>query len=693
MQWSPDRNAGFSRADPQRLFLPPIMDPVYGYQAVNVEAQTRDRSSLLNWMKRMLQVRKSSRAFGRGTLRFIRPGNRKVFVYLREYGEDTILCVANLARSAQPVEIDLAPYKGRVPVELLGRTTFPPIGELPYLLTLPGYGFYWFALRADAQPPVWHEERLQREDLPTLVLVDAWKSFFAEQLPAWRSSVAARLRGHLEERVLPDFIGNQRWFAGKGSAITRAGLLDHVAWDSDSGHFLVAVFDVETRHGRAPYFIPLTLVFEDTEETRLTRLQPAAIARVRQQATVGVLADALADEAFCRRLVDAIGEGAQLPTAHGAIRFTPTGAFAELRGDRGADLALSAPRAQGSNTSVRLGDNLFLKAYRHLQPGTSPELEVGRFLTDVARFPNIVPIAGAAEYYDAQGTPHAIALLQAWVQNQGDAWDYTVNYLARFLEDRRSAANVAEASHGLYLEFARTLGRRTAELHGALAMPSADGSFGREEVAREDLEAWRAKVREEAGRTLEQLAQAESLAGDVQELRKALLAKRERLLGLAQTMAPAETCGPKIRLHGDLHLGQVLLQRDDVVFVDFEGEPARSLAERRMKHSPLRDVAGVLRSFDYARHAALRRVPSQPGEDRARWNELTLAWERETREVFLRAYASSARSVGLYESLDACGSLQRLFELEKALYELRYELENRPDWIAIPLASLVEAVR
>jgi maltose alpha-D-glucosyltransferase / alpha-amylase len=321
----------------------------------------------------------------------------------------------------------------------------------------------------------------------------------------------------------------------------------------------------------------------------------------------------------------------------------------------------------------------------------SPELEVGRFLTDVARFPNIVPIAGAAEYYDGEGTPHAIALLQAWVQNQGDAWDYTVNYLVRFLEDRRSAAHATETSHGLYLEFARTLGRRTAELHGALAMPGGDGAFGREEVSRQDLTHWRDRVHEEAVRTLEQLEQAEGLAPDVVALRTTLLARRERLLERARAIGPAEMCGPKIRLHGDLHLGQVLLQRDDVVFVDFEGEPARPLAERRTKHSPLRDVAGVLRSFDYARHAALRRVPSQPGEDRARWHELTTAWERETREVFLRAYTTSARSVGLYDSLEACRSLLALFELEKALYELRYELENRPDWVAIPLTSLLEA--
>src|SRR5579862_4170757 len=183
MQWSPDRNAGFSRADPQRLYLPPIMDPIYGYQAVNVEAQTRDRSSLLNWMKRMLQVRKTSQAFGRGTLRFIRPGNRKVLVYLREYKNDVIVCVANLARTAQPVEVNLSEFKGTVPIELIGRTPFPPVGELPYLLTLPGYGFYWFQLSREVQPPSWHEERLQRDELPVLVLFDEWSSFFPERVP------------------------------------------------------------------------------------------------------------------------------------------------------------------------------------------------------------------------------------------------------------------------------------------------------------------------------------------------------------------------------------------------------------------------------------------------------------------------------------------------------------------------------
>src|SRR6185503_16048724 len=246
MQWSPDRNAGFSRADPQQLYLPPIMDPIYGYEAVNVEAQTRDRSSLLNWMRRMLAVRKTSQAFGRGTLRFIRPGNRKALVYIRQYGEDTILCVVNLSRSAQPVEIDLSDHKGAVPIELLGSTAFPPIGELPYFLTLPGYGFYWFRLSREAQAPPWHDERLAPEDLPVMVLVDGWNSFFPDRVPAWRADFATKLRAQLENRVLPAYIAGQRWYAGKGSRIKRTELIDYADWTTPEGRWLICAFTVES---------------------------------------------------------------------------------------------------------------------------------------------------------------------------------------------------------------------------------------------------------------------------------------------------------------------------------------------------------------------------------------------------------------------------------------------------------------
>ncbi|WP_265942500.1 maltose alpha-D-glucosyltransferase [Dechloromonas sp. A34] len=402
MQWSPDRNAGFSKADPQRLYLPPIMDPVYGYEAVNVEAQARDPSSLLNWTRRLLAVRKGFSAFGRGSLVFLHPGNRKILAFLREYEDQTLLCVANLARTAQPVELDLATYKGRVPVELLGRTPFPPVGELPYLITLPGHGFYWFRLATGEAAPGWHENRLPPEEAPVLVFFDGWHSLFRERVVPWRIGLAEKLRAQLERETLPRFIALQRWFGSQGGAVRQAALVDHAEWNDPRGNWFLAVFRVETGAGAtasaANYFLPLTLVWESDEE-RSRAMLPATVARVRMQAQLGVLGDAFVDESFARALVDAIGAGREFSCAHGAIRCTPSAAFAALVGDDPALLTPVRPPAAQSSNSIRiLGQRLFLKLYRHLQAGICQELEIGRFLTDVAHFPNCVPVAGAIEY-------------------------------------------------------------------------------------------------------------------------------------------------------------------------------------------------------------------------------------------------------------------------------------------------------
>src|SRR5438874_5336979 len=205
MQWTPDRNGGFSRCDPTRLYLPMIMDPVYGYEAVNVEAQSRSLGSLLSWTKRLISVRKSSKVFGRGSLSFIRPANRSVLVYVRQYESEVVLCVANLSRSAQAAEIDLAAWRGRIPFEMLGRTNFPPIGESAYLVTLGPYGFYWFQLcetvgsaaTAAVRPP----------EFETLVISGG----------GWRSLVHGRTRTVLERDVLPAFLAGRRWFAERGN--------------------------------------------------------------------------------------------------------------------------------------------------------------------------------------------------------------------------------------------------------------------------------------------------------------------------------------------------------------------------------------------------------------------------------------------------------------------------------------------
>src|SRR5688572_24703428 len=400
MQWSPDRNAGFSRADPQRLYLPPIMDPIYGHQAVNVEAQSRDPGSLLNWTKRMLATRKTSRAFGRGRLTLLRPGNRKVLAYLRELGDEAILCVANLGRSAQPVELNLSRFRGRVPLELLGRTPFPPIGELPYMLTLPAHSFYWFRLATDVPVPSWHEERSAPEDVPIVVLFDGWTSFFRDRVVPWRIGMAEKTREQLETEVLPRYLQSQRWYAAKGEPIRGVRLVDHLLWDTPSGQWMLALFNTEGSAQPGCYFIPLALAWEDTEQERLKALGPVTIARVRQQASVGVLADAFGDEHFCRTVAAAIGRGGEIATMQGTLRFLPTRSYPDLAGADVGSLRISIPHGVSSNTIVNLGERLFLKGYRRVRRGVNPEVEIGRYLTDVAHFRNCVPLAGVVEHID-----------------------------------------------------------------------------------------------------------------------------------------------------------------------------------------------------------------------------------------------------------------------------------------------------
>jgi maltose alpha-D-glucosyltransferase/alpha-amylase len=693
MQWSPDRNAGFSRADPQRLYLPPIMDSVYGYEAVNVEAQSRDPSSLLNWMRRMLAVRRQSQAFGRGRLAFLKPGNRKVLAYLRELDGEVILCVANLGRSAQPVELDLRRYRGRVPVEMLGRTAFPPIGELPYLLTLPAHGFYWFRLAEDVDVPSWHQESRAPEDVPVLVLFDGWLSFFRDRVVPWRIGMAVKVREQLEQEALPRFIEAQRWYASKGEKVQRARLADHVFWEVDGVTWLLAQFDVETGAGGERYSIPLALAWEDTEEARTRMLGAAPVAKVRQQAAVGVLGDAFADEGFCRAVAAAIGAGRELTTAHARVRFVPTRAYAQIAGADLSGLEVRRAKGQSSNTVVALGERLFLKGYRRLQEGISPEVEIGRFLTEVARFPHCVPVAGAVEYLAADGATVALALLQAYVENDGDGWSYTLDYLERFLDGCRSAAEpVPPDAHGAYLALAQTLGLRTAELHRALALPSGDPAFDPEPFAAADLEAWQRRVHEEARTTLAAVdAHRREMTVPVRLDAQALLDARERLAARIDACVLPQRGTIKTRLHGDFHLGQVLLARNDFVIIDFEGEPTRTLAERRAKQSALRDVAGMLRSFDYARSAALRRV--EQGDDAARLAPVAAAWLGETSRAFLGAYAEALAGSEFFASFDDVRGLLDLAELEKALYELRYELGHRPAWAQIPLAGVLRLVQ
>jgi maltose alpha-D-glucosyltransferase/alpha-amylase len=379
MQWSPDRNAGFSRTDPQRLYLPPIMDPIFGYEAVNVEAQDRDASSLLNWMRRIIEVRQAHRVFGRGSLAFLHPGNRKILAYVREEADsesgEAVLCVANLARSAQPVELDLARFRGRVPIEMLGQTAFPPIGELPYLLTLPGHGFYWFLLSEHSEAPAWHEEGLPALKLVTLVIPEGWASLQPEQ--AQRRGPMERALALLERDVLPAYLPTRRWYAAKETGILRVVLGERQEW----ADWLLTMVRVDLDDGSAQdYFLPLSIRWERPEEdATVGAAAAAALARARQQAATGLLYDAFADAVFVWTLARAMMKPGETRFGSAQLVFSPAAIAVEPMDEKTlTDVRIPG---EGSNGAAILGDRYFLKAYRHLRPGINPEVEVGRFLT------------------------------------------------------------------------------------------------------------------------------------------------------------------------------------------------------------------------------------------------------------------------------------------------------------------------
>ncbi len=689
MQWSPDRNAGFSRADPQRLFLPPIMDPVYGYGAVNVEAQSRDPSSLLNWTRRMLTIRKGTKVFGRGALVFLEPGNRKILAYVRAYGDETVLCVANLSRSAQPVELDLSAYKGRVPIELIGRTPFPPIGDLPYLLTLHGHGFYWFRLAEGGEVPVWHEERLPPEELPLLVLFDGWRSLFRERVVPWRMTMADKVRALWEGDALPRFLNTQRWYAEKGAVPKRVAMTETAEWATPDGSFFLTLVDVGGVDRAARYFVPVSLAWETDNEARMRSVLPLTMARVRQQGTLGILGDAFADDVFCRKLVTAIREGVRFEAEAGVMQGVPVGALDEaVRPDE----PVRHPSTHSTNTAVAIGDRLFLKGYRRLQEGISPEAEMGQFLCDVAHFPYTVPVLGTLEYRPAEGSGMTLALLQAYLENQGDAWDYTLNYLENHLElclhGSMETADGEEGAHGGYLALVRTLALRTAQMHLALSVTTGDPAFDPEPLAPEDGERWVATVHAEIDETFAMLGEhLSSFPEEVQGDARALLAVRSQLLGKAALSAP--TVGHKIRYHGDYHLGQVLLQKNDFAITDFEGEPGRTITERRRKHTPLRDVASMLRSFNYAMYTALDHVATGSAEHMATLLPHARAWEWAAVSAFMESYAGAMEGTSLWETFAQAREWLSLFVLEKGFYELRYEMKNRPQSVTIPLRGLL----
>jgi maltose alpha-D-glucosyltransferase / alpha-amylase len=693
MQWSIDRNAGFSRTDPQRLYLPVIMDPIYGYQAVNVEAQSRDPGSLLNWTRRILAVRRQHQCFGRGSLEFVRPQNRKIIAYVRTFGAEIVLCVANLSQTAQAVELDLSKYKGRVPVELMGRNAFPPIGDLPYFLTLAAHGFFWMLLSDSAPPPAWHVERLPATELPVLVLSQELATFLADSVAgATPSSVARRSRQQLEQEVLPEFLRPRSWLAHDNGGLTATRLGPGSLWRNEHRTFLLSFVDAEFGGTRKRYFLPLALAWEEGPDTGALRTAEWTLAKVREHARVGVLIDAFADPAFCIGLVHCMVTDASVPFAGGELRFHSTGEVAALSTVRGQSISFVA--ADPTNTSVILDEAVFLKAYRRAEAGPNPDVEMTSFLTR-AGYRSIAQLAGSVTHITpAAGESTVLAAAFAAVGHQGDVWTYALNHLERFATTIFAAqgGTTTDSPHALFTAQMHTLGRRVGQLHCVLARASADDpAFATEPLKGADQSRWYSAIHFEADTVLGLVRErAPTLSDRAGVAAQDLLAHAEPLLVRIRELCGGSVAGLKMRHHGNLHLGKVLLVADDLLITGFEGNASLTIEERRAKDSPLRDVATLLRSFDYARATALDRVGMGRPDLREPLAPALDEWLRQSAEFFLRGYRRAVTESRCVPADDATfGSLITLFQIDDALHELRRELERRPAWIEVPIRALL----
>jgi maltose alpha-D-glucosyltransferase / alpha-amylase len=700
MQWSADRNAGFSTSNPQRLILPVTIDYEYHYQTVNVEAQEANRHSLLWWMRRLVALRRQYKAFGRGTMEFLNPANSRVVAYVRSFENETILVVANLSRFVQYVELDLSRYKGMAPIELFSHATFPLIGDLSYLLTLGPHGFVWFSIEAP-------KAGQSAVDLTNYV---------TPRIELSAPGGVLRMQGREElSEVLPRYLPRCRWFRSKAHTIKSVQIADAVSLSDGQDPLQLAFIRVDYPDIEPEtYVLPLGIAYGERAADVRSRWPEYVIADVTSSGQngsgEGVLYDATVNPQFGREMAALIDRGRRLRTQE--LQAHHTDSYHQLFGD-GEIPEPHILKVEQSNTSIVFGDRFIMKLFRKLEFGINPDIEVGRFLTDRAHFVYTPPLAGWIDYKADRNDTRNLALLQVFVPNQGDAWAFTLKELETYFEGAKTRNEppppfaksltemlddsepdlIATELIGTYLQSAQIIGQRVAELHLAFLMGDSDPDFIPEPYTTLYLRSQYQSMRNLLGRVMRLLgARISSLPKEVRPAAQAVYEHRDQIASRYDEFLKRRYSISRTRIHGDLHLGQMLYTGKDFVIIDFEGEPARPLVERRRKKSPLRDVAGMLRSFEYAGFSEMThqlQVGALGKNDYASIEPWTRFWERWVCWSFLRGYVGTSKDAGyLPKGREDLRVLLDAFTLDKAVYELGYELDNRPDWVFIPLNGI-----
>lgn len=707
MQWSPDRNAGFSRANPQKLYLPVIIDPEYHYESINVENQQRNPSSLLWWTKRNIAMRKQFKAFGRGSIEFLFPENPKILAFVRTYLDERVLVIFNLSKYFQVAEFDLSKYAGAIPEEVISQNKFPAIRESPYLFTLGPHNYVLLSLKKIEERTNIAAERT----IPELRTTTNWRTVFEGEM-----------RAKLENEILPSYLQTCRWFGGKGKIIREIKIVENLSLAQNSNGFHLLFLEVEyTEDTREVYLLPIAFAFTKKavvfSELAKEEFPQSGIARLYVGDDEGILYDGIYDSKPRESLLTMILRRRRIRGGRGELIGHQGKMFRKLLDNKNFPLNSQTLKTEQTNTSIVYEDRFYFKLFRNLREGINPDQEIAQFLTEKAGFENIPPFAGSVEYQQPGSEPMAIGLLQGFIPNQGDAWTFTLDTIRRYFEKvlskvgeipevptapasffnidlTRPPTPLLELIEGHYLEMTALLGKRTGEMHRALSSRPEEPDFAPEPFSMLYQRAVFQSMRTLLNRVLQTLKNnMRNLPKDLQEEASFVLLSEQKIVSRLHDFIGRKFSAMRIRIHGDYHLGQVLYTGKDFIIIDFEGEPERELSERRLKHSPFKDVAGMVRSFHYAVYAALFREASARPKDAPLLRPWANLWYDYASGIFLKSYLDSVKNLpfipGGREEVEV---MLKAYLLEKAIYELGYELNSRPDWVIIPLRGIRDLV-
>lgn len=700
MQWSADRNAGFSRANPQKLYLPVTIDPEYHYETVNVENQEQNQTSFLWWVKRVIAMRKNFKAFGRGAIEFLHPDNPKILAFLRKYQDEIILVVINLSRFSQVAELDLSPYAGYTPVEVFSKNPFPTIQEKPYIMTLGFHNYFWFVLKKEVE--VSSEKKVR--EISLLKSKSSWIELFSSQL-----------KTKIESMILPQFLMEQRWFGSKSEKILKTNITEIIPVKNQNSMSILLLVRV-SYYAKAEEYYHIPLSFLETEQAKkfLSEKPQSVLFQFQSPGQEGIVYDAALDSSFHQTLLQLIGRRRIISAAEGKIKAYHSKYFRQVYNliDKFEHSQLLT--TEQSNSSIVYDRQLIFKLFRKLGEGINPDLEITKSITEKTDFKNIPVFAGAFDYQKEDGSLITLGILSSYIPNEGNAWDYAQDHLINYYEKvlsqiclkeklpalpesifEKTVREIPELLEDLisapFIEMIHLLGKRTAEFHNALGEIVDDPDFKPEPFSLLYQRSIFQSVHSLLKRVFLSLNKNYNRYEEtIQEDLKRVLSLEPEIIKHCQKIVSHKYNAKKIRIHGDYHLGQVLYTGKDFYLFDFEGEPAKPLGERRLKRSPLRDVAGMLRSFQYAAFAPL--IQKKVSGDCQELEHWARVWTFYTSKVFLNAYLKYIVPSFLPEDELETKQLLTIYLLEKAIYEIGYEMDHRPDWLSIALKGLLYEV-